>query len=354
MRRPYPAVTVALVAANLVVFAAMAVRGVPWSGPSADDAVRWGANFGPRTLRGEWWRLVTHAFLHLGPLHLAGNMLALAGPGALLERTLGRVAYVTLYVASAVAGGALSVALKPFAVSAGASGAVLGIFGALGALSLLERDTLRGAGVRIGGAFFALLAVNLVPRAGVDSAAHVGGLAAGALGAALLGAGRRARGTVPVRRTAVCAVAFAVLFAALVPRLPDPLARLDEELVRIGHVEDTVYASVRAVLADAAAHRVSEADAAARLERDVLVPWRAEQQRVARLESAPPELQHRVRAMAEYMRLRAEGWQVLAAALRTGDRGEIARAQGMQRQADALAAAFWDRPASQPPARLPR
>lgn len=341
MRRPLPVVTIALVAINLAVFAVMLARGVPWTGPSADEAVRWGANFGPRTLAGGWWRLVSHAFLHLGLVHLAGNMLALAGPGALLERTLGRFAYGTLYLASAVAGGLLSIALEPFAVSAGASGAVLGVFGALGMLNLLERDTLRGAGVRIGGAFFALLAVNLVPRAGVDNAAHVGGLAAGALGTALLLAGRRSRGPVPVRRTAVCAVVLALLFAALVPVLPDPLARLDDELARLGRVEDGAYASARAVLADAAARRISDADAAARLEREVLAPWRAEEERVARLAGAPPELQHRVRAMAEYMRLRGEGWHVLAEALRAGDRAEMARAQGMQRQADGLAKAFW-------------
>ena len=135
---------------------------------------------------GEWWRMLTSAFLHYGPIHLAMNMYALWLIGTLLEQTLGAARYLGIYLASGLAGaaGALLIGPRselfdpsPGATTVGASGA---IFGILGAAIVLERQQT----YVLGGSAVTLLALNLaftfaVP--GISIGGHVGGLVGGAL-----------------------------------------------------------------------------------------------------------------------------------------------------------------------------
>jgi len=86
---------------------------------------------------GDWWRLLTAAFLHYGPIHLGMNMLALWWFGQPLEAALGRGRFIGLFVASGLAGSAGALLFKPLAPTVGASGA---IFGILGAAIVLERQ----------------------------------------------------------------------------------------------------------------------------------------------------------------------------------------------------------------------
>lgn len=127
--------------------------------------------------QGEWWRLLTAAFLHYGPIHLAMNMLALWWIGRPLEDWLGHLRYLLLYLVAGIAGSAGALIANPDAVTVGASGA---IFGILGAAIVLERQ----GNLVLGGAAITLLVVNLaftfaVP--GISIGGHLGGLAGGAL-----------------------------------------------------------------------------------------------------------------------------------------------------------------------------
>ncbi len=136
-----------------------------------------GALFGPLVAHGEWWRLLTAAFLHYGPIHLGMNMLALWWIGRPLEDWLGPVRYVLLYLVAGLAGSAGALIASPTAVTVGASGA---IFGILGAAIVLERQQT----FVLGGSAITLLVVNLaftfaVP--GISIGGHLGGLAGGAL-----------------------------------------------------------------------------------------------------------------------------------------------------------------------------
>jgi membrane associated rhomboid family serine protease len=127
---------------------------------------------------GEWWRLLTAAFLHYGPIHLGLNMLALWWIGRPLENYLGPMRYLLIYLVSGLAGSAGALLVTPNGVTVGASGA---IFGILGAAIVLERQ---GTYV-LGGAALPLLIVNLVFtlsfRGSISVGGHLGGLAAGAL-----------------------------------------------------------------------------------------------------------------------------------------------------------------------------
>jgi membrane associated rhomboid family serine protease len=136
-----------------------------------------GALYGPAVADGDWYRLITAAFLHYGPIHLGMNMLALWWIGRPLEDWLGPVRYLLLYLVAGLAGSAGALIANPTAVTVGASGA---IFGILGAAIVLERQQT----YVLGGSAITLLVVNLaftfaVP--GISIGGHLGGLAGGAL-----------------------------------------------------------------------------------------------------------------------------------------------------------------------------
>ncbi|MCU1670804.1 MAG: putative rhomboid protease [Blastococcus sp.] len=130
---------------------------------------------------GQWWRLITAAFLHIGPVHLALNMLALLVFGSELERLLGRWRFLTLYLVS-ILGGATAIQLfgAPDQAVAGASTAIYGLLGGLGVVMVARRQDLRG--------LLTLLAINLFISflPGVSLIGHLGGLVAGALTAAVM------------------------------------------------------------------------------------------------------------------------------------------------------------------------
>jgi membrane associated rhomboid family serine protease len=126
---------------------------------------------------GEWWRLITAAFLHYGPIHLALNMYSLYYAGSILEQLIGRWRFLLLYLVSGIAGSAGALYLSPNSPTAGASGA---IFGILGGLFILER---RGH-IGTGGQVLALIVLNLVftfAVPGISIGGHLGGLFAGCL-----------------------------------------------------------------------------------------------------------------------------------------------------------------------------
>lgn len=144
---------------------------------------------------GEWWRLLTTAFLHAGPLHLLMNMLALWWIGSALEYLLGSARYLAVYLVSGLAGSAGVLLWSPNDVTVGASGAIFGIFGALFVL-----EQLRAPGQM--SPIFTLIVLNLVitfTLPNISIGAHVGGLVGGALGALVLarfGRGHAAYGRV--------------------------------------------------------------------------------------------------------------------------------------------------------------
>jgi membrane associated rhomboid family serine protease len=131
--------TYALVAVNCLVYLAMMVSGVSWKNPSVADLLHWGANAGPYVLIDhQWWRLITAAFVHAGPLHIATNMWCLWNLGLLGEPLLGAFGTVAVYLMSGAAGNLLSIAVHPGVpngpagiVGVGASGAVFGLAGVL-------------------------------------------------------------------------------------------------------------------------------------------------------------------------------------------------------------------------------
>jgi membrane associated rhomboid family serine protease len=178
-------VTKSLIALNVLVFFINLAQGSTLSRLSGSlfekGALFISSPFIPGGLAdGEWWRLITSAFLHDGLFHIGVNMLVLWFVGAPVEEAIGRGRFLALYLVSGLAGSAGALLLDPNAITVGASCA---IFGILGAALVLEAQ---GSHV-LGGQAFGLIAFNLVltfvlgSTANISIGAHLGGLAGGAL-----------------------------------------------------------------------------------------------------------------------------------------------------------------------------
>ncbi|MGW1890278.1 rhomboid family intramembrane serine protease [Streptomyces sp. NPDC002004] len=154
---------------------------------------------------GQWYLLLTSMFTHQEVWHIAFNMLSLWWLGGPLEAALGRARYLTLYLVSGLAGGALTYLLSaPTAASLGASGAIYGLFGATAVLVRRLNYDMRPV--------IALLAINLVftfTVPGIAWQAHIGGLVAGVVIAyAMVHAPRERRALLQI---GTCAVVLAVV-----------------------------------------------------------------------------------------------------------------------------------------------
>jgi len=156
---------------------------------------------------GEWWRLISAAFLHLGVLHLGVNMLGLFFGGRILELVIGRWRFLLLYLTAGIAGSAGALYVTPNSITVGASGAIFGVFGAL---LVLERN----GTIRTGGQILMLIVINLLftfTVSGISIGGHIGGLIAGII---VMVAYLRFRGSVQLSIAAAAAVTVAaVVFA---------------------------------------------------------------------------------------------------------------------------------------------
>jgi membrane associated rhomboid family serine protease len=151
---------------------------------------------------GDWWRLITAAFLHYGPFHLLLNMLALWWFGSLLEQRIGSGRYLLLYLVSGLAGSAGALLLDPTVPTVGASGAIFGILGAGLVMEQFQRDYV------FGGSALGVIVLNLVftfSISNISIGGHIGGLIGGA--AAAFGLSRFGRAHIAYGRPGVIGVA---------------------------------------------------------------------------------------------------------------------------------------------------
>lgn len=228
-------VTVVLLLANVLIFAAMLALGAGlWHTPNGVQ-LAWGANFGPATQDGQWWRLFTALFIHFGVIHLAANLWALWDVGRLVEQLYGHWRFTLLYLGSGVLGNLVSLVVQGNqAVSGGASGAVFSLYGALLIFLWRERRQVDPREFRwlFGGAlaFSGLMLVLGLMVPGIDNSAHAGGLVAGMLLGALL---TRPWTDASPRAQPAQVAAFLMLISAvagLLVQLPPPTYLLGDEL----------------------------------------------------------------------------------------------------------------------------
>jgi membrane associated rhomboid family serine protease len=280
---PKTPVTVVLVAINVLVFTAMGIGGAGWFIPNPGAHIVWGSNFGPYTADGEWWRLFASLFIHFGALHLFVNMWALGIFGPLVERLYGSINYLCIYLASGLAGSLASLSWHPDVNNAGASGAILGILGAMLAAQLRSGESFPSNVVRpLRDTTLVFLGWTLYAgftSKGIDNAAHLGGLAAGfiiGLAAARPVTGKTSYSRSDLRNLSQLASAAAVILAVgfwFAQRASASM--VGEELFRrtahwIGVREPIINRKFNAALSQGAIGKHNHAAMIERLEKDVI------------------------------------------------------------------------------------
>lgn len=174
-------VTYGIMAINVLMFVLMAINGAGIIETNGLIHIKWGSNYSPLTLSGDWWRLVTNVFIHFGIIHLVMNMYCLYIVGVYLEPMLGKTKYITAYLCTGVLASLVSLWWHKEGVnSAGASGAIFGLYGLFLALltTKLIPERVRKMQLQSIGIF---VAYNLIYglKGGVDNSAHIGGLISG-------------------------------------------------------------------------------------------------------------------------------------------------------------------------------
>ena len=191
--------TSVLLILNVLVFLIVEITG---GSEKIEHMLKFGAAYTPLILeQGEWYRLITCMFLHFGISHLVNNMLLLFVLGGRLERTVGKLRFLFIYFIGGVAGNLVSLAVDlktlDFAVSAGASGAIFAVMGAMIYVVLRKRGRVEDLTTRQMLIMAALSLYFGLTSSGVDNAAHIGGLLSGFLITVLLYHPRKIRTSVP-------------------------------------------------------------------------------------------------------------------------------------------------------------
>jgi rhomboid protease GluP len=336
---PRPLGTYSLMAVSVVVFAAMLLRGASPLEPAFQTLVRWGGDYAPFTLNGEWWRLFTSLFVHVGLFHLVVNLWALRDLGPLVERLLGTAGFLAIALVSGLAGSVACVAWYKDRVNVGTSGAIFGLFGALLGILLLSRRAvakellrqLRWSGLVFLGAniFFG------VRRDGVEHPANIAGAAAGLLGGLVLGwrltpgqAARRALAAAAFAAVACLALGVTVWF---LPRPPKDYGKFRVAFAEFEEVQHRVLTLDREGRQRVQNKELTEDKFADLIEKDILPPWRDALHRLTEIQQPPPRYQQAFPVLVEYLRAHEQSWDLLVRAIRAKNQS-LADDSGRERE----------------------
>lgn len=282
-----PIVTYALVVANVAVLLVMMKKGVVFFFADPDLAIEFGTNYGPLTMSGQWWRLVSACFIHFGILHLVFNMIALYNVGRLVEKLYGNVHFLLLYAIAGLSGGVLSLLWHPVVNSAGASGAIFGVFGGLLAYMMFGNNgvpqTIMQEHRNSMLAFVGYSLYKGLTRSGIDNAAHIGGLIGGLVMGYLLmrPLNAEARKAPVMPKLVGGAVAGVVMLALASLPLYHPNERVKQELNFMAQVRLINKAQAKAegdydeLSGKVAAGEMTQLQMAEPIERQILPQWQA-------------------------------------------------------------------------------
>lgn len=330
-----PWVTYALAAANVAIW----ILGLALGASPIDPSPLWlldhGGNLGAITLDGEEWRLFTSMFLHAGLLHVGMNMLGLVGGGRLAERLFGRPGFAAIYLISGLVG-SVATALRPGVVSVGASGAIFGVLGAVGAYYALHRERMDQATAKEASGLLVFVAYNIIyglQKTGIDMYAHLGGLAGGFLCGLALELGHGERRGLRTAAVAVLGLAAVIGAAFAVPPPVDPAQEERKAFQAFAAIEQQAQARWSELVGQAQRQEITDDALAAAIEQDILAPWRTGRDAFERSGAGGD----RREAVLAYLRDMQAGWELVASGLRQHDGGAVER--GVKRLGDTGAAA---------------
>ena len=320
-RTRWALVTPALIALNVTVFVLM----LSGTGALSDPATLagWGGNFWLRTRNGEWWRLVTSIFVHAGMLHLLVNVAGLAQIGFILERLVGRVIVIAVFLTAGIFASLVNLATYPMATGVGASGAVFGLYGLLLASSIWgirhrSNVTMPLTTVKMLLPAAAVFILYNLATDSLGSAAELTGLLVGLVcGAGLTkGVSDRKPAARRVAHLTAATVVIAVLSAIPLRGITD----VKPELERTVAAEDRMAAAYREAAGQFRNDRVTADALALLIDRKIIPELQVTDQRLKALVGVPKEHQPLVATAEEYVRLRSESWRLRSEWLRKAGR----------------------------------
>ncbi len=337
-----------LIGLNVLMFLLMVASGVHVLSPTSESLVRWGADFGPLTTSGQWLRLLTSTFLHVGIIHLLFNMYVLWDIGSFVERVVGNAEFLILYLIAGLSGSLLSTAWHPLLVSVGASGAVFGLFGVLLAFLLRHRNSVpKDVLGKLRNSTLAFLGYNLlfglIP--GIDMAAHLGGLIAGfACGwfavqpLTLEGVKNRPRSISWVLGVASGAILVAV---PLLPRSGGTIRGagiqsedLRAELIHFEQVERRSVAEFGEGFRRFQEGKLPDSEFAKLLESRVLPEWGQCRRRLAAIQGLGSSDAALAADLGRYLELREREWGLILGSIQSQDGGKANQAMRVHAQAE--------------------
>ena len=325
----YPWGATTLVALNVLAFLVFVIGAKSWTGVLPQMLTLWGSNYGPLTVGGQWWRLVSSLFLHIGLMHLALNMWVLWNAGRLAERLFGHSVFLLLYFFTGIVAGLATIAWNPGLNVVGSSGAIFGIIAAV--LTSVVRPSLRTPAAFVRAHWLSLLLFTMFNLAagyldlGVANAAHVGGFAAGAVLGAFV-AYPRHDSEVRCRRRQIAAAtgaAIVVLLIALamtpgigIPMAPTQQFWRSHQWFIAGEADN--LREWQSLMIKAQSGNISDNGLAQAFESEILPFWKSAVERTIPAASLPADEQDVARAVNDYAVARRDWARTVVDAVRSG------------------------------------
>ncbi len=344
-----------IVLVNVIVFAAMLADGAGLLEPKSAVHLRWGANFGPVTKEGEWWRLLASTFLHFGLLHIAMNLWALWGAGGLVERLYGNYAFLAIYLFAGLTGSFASLLWNADrVVSAGASGAIFGVYAALGAYVLRQPGSVPVSVLKsLTGSTIAFILYSIVLGAvisAIDNAAHAGGLAGGFALAWLLARPLEPRKPLTPGRAAAAAGFAAIALGSLFVLAPPPKYSYAAQksatsaIQQFAAEEEALAKRANALVEARKAGSITGRQLGESIEKELLPGWNAAHARFTAIKLEPEApVADKLRALTEFVGVRRDMFTEYAAGLKTGDAARTRRAEELSAESQRLMKAMRER-----------
>ena len=238
-------ITPVIIDSNIAVFILMVISGAGFLQPENASLIAWGANYTPLTLGGEWWRLITNTFVHIGILHLLFNMYAFMFIGMLLEPLLGKLRFVVAYLLTGVLASLTSLWWHDITISAGASGAIFGMYGVFLAMlttNFIEKSRRKPLLTSIG--IFVVYNLAYGAKGNIDNAAHIGGLISGIVIGYLYFLALRKPQSVQLNNGILALVIATCLTASVIiyKKIPNDIAVYEEKMKNFSANENAALA----------------------------------------------------------------------------------------------------------------
>ena len=331
--------TPSLLALHALAF--IAVVAAPGAASDPETLIALGGNFAPRTTNGEWGRLVTAMFLHAGVVAFVVNMVALATVGLVLERLVGPLTVLGVYVGAGVLGGLVSLSTSMASVTVGASPALFGLYGLVIALWLHgarqeATTTIRLTTARRLAPFAAVFVAHSLLTDGITPTADYVGVVTGFVAGLILGRWVPA-GRPPARKVAMTlATAMIIAFISALPMRG--VADVRPVLAQVVEIEARMSREYDAAVEHFTKGRLTAKALAAVIEEKVAPELTRTGPLLKALRKVPPEHRQVVAAAQRYLWLRQESWRMRAEALRLGTPALLRNAERVERASrDALA-----------------